>query len=221
MNRFIDIHTHNPAPARADLVQIEAVMVTASTATPPEGLFSAAIHPYSMAGFDITWIDRLQQIAASGRCVAIGETGLDMRQEYAATEKQQRAVLDEHLFLASKLQKPLIIHAVKARDEVLRRLDSVTVPVVFHGFAGTAQAAAQITERGHYISLGHKITHDEALIERARQFDRSKLLLETDDHDSTIQQVYRATAAALGVEIQELQRIVEHNFCTIFPHIII
>ncbi|MEG0724889.1 MAG: TatD family hydrolase [Mucinivorans sp.] len=220
MSRFIDLHTHNIVPSDQQTLSIFALMVSSGAQVPTGGLFSAAIHPYAMAGFDITWIDRLAYIVSHERCVAIGETGLDMRQEYRATEKQQRAVFEEHIFLAEKLHLPLIIHAVKATPDVLRQMEKVTVPFVFHGFAGNVEVARQIIARGGMVSLGEKITRNGELAARVEAIDLSRILLETDDGDTPIQEIYEALAAIKNVSLEEIKTQIEMNFHTIFPSIL-
>lgn len=192
-------------------------MVCHSTAELPSELFAAGVHPYSLSGFDITWIDRLGQIVRQKNCIAIGETGLDFRSEYQPSAKQQLAVMDEHIFLAQKLNKPLIIHCVKALPQVLNKLKGITVPFVFHGFTGSADAAHQIIEHGGLVSLGEKITHDTELQERVRQIELTKILLETDDNNTPIQEIYTALATIKNIEQESLKNQIEENFKRIFP----
>lgn len=208
MNQFYDIHTHQTNRAHS----IYALQVGVSTEPPAEGLFSVGVHPYTLPQFNMSWIDRLGELARHPRCVAVGETGLDFRAEYMGTAKQQLAVFDEHIFLAQKLQKPLIIHSVRALPQTLARLRDVAF--VVHGFVGSVDDFDQIAAAGGWVSLGEKLTRDPALCDRVAQFDPMRVVLETDDSTTPIQAVYAAWSAARG---QEMNAQVAQNVHTLFP----
>ncbi|MEG0602814.1 MAG: TatD family hydrolase, partial [Mucinivorans sp.] len=216
LSRFIDIHTHNLAPHSADLTQILAVMVTSCATIPVADYFSAAIHPYSLSGFDITWLDELAHVVRQKNCIAIGETGLDWRSEYQTTQKQQHAIFDEHIFLANKLHLPLIIHSVKATRPVLAHLAHKQTPFVFHGYTGSLASANEIIDSGGMLSFGAKIIQDNQLQERVREIDNSKILLETDESNTAIQDIYAALAAIKSMTIEELKIQIEINFSNLF-----
>lgn len=150
------------------------------------------------------------------RCIALGETGLDMRHEYSPSAKQQIASFEEHIFLSNKLHKPLIIHSVKSLSQSLTKLQRATEPFVFHGFTGSTDAAQRIVERGGYISIGHKIVRDKALAERIAVVDLEQILMETDDNDVSIEDVYAALAQAKKMDIEELKTQITQNFNRVF-----
>ena len=210
MSRFFDIHTHKPE--RPD--SIYALTVASSTEVPASGLFSAGIHPYSMPQFDMSWVDRLGETARHPRCVALGETGLDLRAEHLPTAKQQIAVFDEHLFLAKKLGKPLVVHSVRALPQVLQRIKEV--PFVVHGFVGSEEAFGQIRAAGGSVSLGEKLLHDAALRERAARFDPAGVLLETDDSAATIESIYAAWAEVQQIDPERINEQIERNVQGLF-----
>ena len=59
--------------------------------------------------------------------------------------------------LAADLRKPLILHVVKAMDEVLalhRRFSSQIPTWIIHGFRGNAQQAQQYLRHGFHLSFG-------------------------------------------------------------------
>lgn len=220
MSQFINIHTHRPSLDTDGSLQILSVMVTGRAETPRSGLFSAAIHPYSAHSAESAWLDRLAQVVRQERCVAIGETGLDLRDEYARSIKQQNAIFEEHVFLSNKLCKPLIIHSVRALKPTLKILEKAHQPFIIHGFAGGQEGAKDILEAGGYISLGEKIIRDEALAQRVADLPHDRLLLETDDNLTPIEDIYEALSKIKRIDIQRIKQIIETNFRTIFPNII-
>lgn len=191
-------------------------MVSKITQVPDRGLFSAAIHPYNASQMEVAWLDRLREVAMDTRCIALGETGLDLRQEYSSSNKQQIASFEEHIFLSNKLHKPLIIHAVKSLSQSLAKLHRASEPFIFHGFTGSTDAAQRIVERGGYISLGHKIVRDKALAERIAVVDLEQILMETDDNDVPIEDVYAALAHAKNMDIEEIKIQITQNFNRVF-----
>lgn len=56
-----------------------------------------------------------------GRCVAVGECGLDYEHEYSPVEDQSD-VFEQQLALAVEMQKPLFLHERKAHDDFKKML---------------------------------------------------------------------------------------------------
>lgn len=180
------------------------------------GLFSIGLHPWYITGSH--WendLVSLKKVSTSEDVVAIGECGLD---KLCATDfsLQEKAFVAQ-IHLANQVQKPLIIHCVRAWDEVLSLLkkESNKVPVVFHGFNKNAALAQKITSTGYYLSFG------KALQQQQVQFAISaasvdKILLETDDADITIESVYEMAAQALSIDINSLSLQIQKNAAVFF-----
>ena len=87
--------------------------------------------------------------------VAVGEAGLD---KVCTTDfVLQQTVFSAHIQLANELQKPLIVHCVRAHAEAMQLLkkNKVKVPVLFHGFTKSKELALQLMAQGYYLSFGH------------------------------------------------------------------
>lgn len=77
---------------------------------------------------------KIENIASRNTLVAIGECGLD---KVCKTDfVLQQEVFAAHIILANKLKKPLVLHCVKAYDEIIKMLSlhKNLVHVIFHGF---------------------------------------------------------------------------------------
>lgn len=116
--------------------------------------------------------------------VALGEMGLDYHYDFA-TRENQRKVFAEQLKAAADLDKPIIIHAREALDDVAAMLVDHGFRdrrVVFHCFTGTAEEAAAIAERGWRISFTGIVTFPKSneLQAIAREYPVDKLMIETD-----------------------------------------
>ncbi len=119
------------------------------------------------------------------KCVAIGECGLDALIETPMNIQQQ--VLDIHLQLAQATLKPLIIHCVKAHNELLQQLKKYRLPAggVIHAFSGSYEMAAQYWAMGFYLGVGGTITYERANKTRqaVKKLPLEAILLETDAPD--------------------------------------
>ena len=110
--KMTDCHTHRlPGDPSSTLYSVsEPVM-------PPDGVFfSAGVHPMFAASAEIP--PAFRDLFCSERCLAIGECGLDRRAPLAL-EKQQELFL-RHADAAEELGKPLMIHSVRTRQEMIR-----------------------------------------------------------------------------------------------------
>ena len=118
------------------------------------------------------------------KCVALGECGLDKSREQPLAE--QLNVLRWHCRLALQLNKPLVLHCVKAHNEMLQCLnDFPNLRGVVHGFTGSVETASAYWQRGFYLGVGGSITYERArkTREAIRTMPLESLLLETDAPD--------------------------------------
>ena len=102
-------------------------------------------------------IDRL---AGSGDHVrAVGETGLDYFRTGEDGREAQHASFREHIRIAKRHDKTLVIHDRDAHDDVLAVLDDEGVPdrTVMHCFSGDADFARAVRRTGRLpVVRGHR-----------------------------------------------------------------
>ena len=139
-------------------------------------------HPNSARGFDDADLAELRALAAHGRCLAIGETGLDFYRDHAPHSDQQRAFA-AHIALAAELGKPLVIHTREAARETLAQLaaEADGVEVVMHCFSMPEQLD-ECLARGYWISFAGNVTYPSAreLAAAAARVPEERMLVETD-----------------------------------------
>jgi TatD DNase family protein len=90
------------------------------------------------------------------------------------------------LDLAVQYKRPVIIHARKALDLVLRELRlRPGLQGVIHSFSGSLQQAKQLIDLGFYLGFGGPVTYTRALKLRmlVSELPLSALLIETDAPD--------------------------------------
>ncbi|MBA4502824.1 TatD family hydrolase [Marinobacterium marinum] len=118
--------------------------------------------------------------------VAIGEAGLDYRPGQMAADRQ-RALLERQLQLACRHELPLLLHVVKAHDQVLALLRRYRPERggIIHAFSGSEQQARAYATLGFKLGIGGIITHTRARKQRrlAAELPLEWLVLETDAPD--------------------------------------
>ncbi len=123
----------------------------------PNLLLSAGIHPWDADCFPIppdNLTKVLELVFSHPRIKYIGEIGLDKHS--AADWQRQMEVFRLQLSLAKRLKKPVIIHCVKAMEQVLAaKTEFPGIPQwIIHGFRGNAVQARQWTDHGFWLSFG-------------------------------------------------------------------
>ena len=153
----------------------------------------------------------LEAAARHPQVVAIGESGLD-RLRGGDIECQERAFV-KHVTLSEMLDKPLIIHEVKAVDSILglRRDLRPSQKWVRHGFRGNANVAKMLTDKGLYLSFGYKFQ-----VETVKSVSLDRLLIETDDSKLPIGAIAEKIATARGISVDDLLAVVVENTRNVF-----
>lgn len=212
---YIDIHTHHTGTitgksirsfyANFDIVQTGL-------------LCSVGLHPWYINQQTLNdELAQIQDLAMLPGVVAIGECGLD---KVCETDWQlQEEAFIQQIQLANKVNKPLIIHCVKAYDEVtaILRMHKMAVPVIFHGFDKNIQLAWQLLASGYYISFGGALLKKHANARKIiADIPANKFFLETDDAPVSIGEIYDIAALLRKTEMDTLILQLQNNFETVF-----
>jgi len=122
-------------------------------------------------------------LALQPKVVAVGETGLDYYRDHAAPDVQ-RWWFREHITIAKRTGKALMIHDREAHADVLRILEEEGPPdrVVFHCFSGDVAMVKQCAEAGYVMSFAGNVTFANAgpLRDAAAAAPADLILAETD-----------------------------------------
>jgi TatD DNase family protein len=146
--------------------------------------FTAGLHPHDAKEAGEHYIAQLEQLAADGRNVAIGEIGLDYHYDHSPREVQRR-VFAEQLALARRLGKPVVVHTREAFDDTLAILRASGVDasrVVLHCCTEPADNVRRALDAGAMVSFSGIVTFNSAayLRESAAIVPDARLLIETD-----------------------------------------
>lgn len=209
--KFVNLHTHVPGSG-PDILVVENLYWDQA----PGGIsrfYSAGLHPWYLPADNLQpALDWLQDQASKPETLFIGETGLD--KVCPTPWSLQTEAFAACLRVADSVGKPLVIHCVKAFDEVLRTLKTARPhqPAVFHGFDKHPQTARQILEAGCYLSFGAALFRvGSHAAEALRQTPADRLFLETDDKDLDIRTVYARAAELRSDDLEILKMQVWEN----------
>lgn len=140
-------------------------------------------HPHNAGGYSPQVERHLLAFLDRHRVLALGEVGLDFHYDLAPRDRQEE-VFRRQAAIAAERRLPLVIHSREAERRVLDILEEERFPgpVVFHCFTGDAQAAAEILNRGYFLSFSGIVTfrNAEALRQVVAETPLERLLSETD-----------------------------------------
>lgn len=184
---ILDIHTHN---AQTCAQTIETV----------------GIHPWHAANCNLAEVELHAQSAD-----AIGEIGLDYACE--VPREVQMAVFRAQLTIAEQLEKPIILHCVRAFEDVIKIVGEYRLKaVIFHGFIGPKEQAQRAVAQGYYLSFGERTFRSPKTIEALRITPLSHLFVESDESTIPIEEIYSKIANLRNVSISELTKVTMTNF---------
>lgn len=211
LKMYFDIHTHHLSACPS-----EAIYNADSKymPTPDEAIYiSVGIHPWHLTDEDypvrLQWVESMLQ--DDKRIIALGEAGLDKCCDapFALQEEAFRKVIS----LSEHYCRPLIIHAVKAYNELIALKKEVhpSQPWIIHGFRGKKELAQSLVNQGFYLSFGEHY-HADAL----REMPEGSFLFETDESLVPISSLYGRAAEIRGISPESLAREVSRTVNSLF-----
>lgn len=250
--KLIDSHSHIDFPdfdtdlinvlKDASDVGVDHIIISATTAqrwsliknmtkTRPSCHPAYGLHPMFMEDHQTKHLYDLKGWIENEKPIAIGEIGLD----YFITnpdKEAQLALFIAQLKLANEFQLPVIIHARKSLDIVLkylRKFPSLTGSI--HSFSGSEQQANQLIDLGFYLGFGGPITYTRAtrLRKLVAKLPLEAILLETDSPDQPdathfgernepayLPIIAKTVAEIKGIETEDVAQATTLNAQTLF-----
>jgi TatD DNase family protein len=217
-NDFIDIHTHGSVPS-AGIFSVETLMAhEGRLPLETSGIaYTAGIHPWNLNNENH---DRLlsfiKEIATAENVIAIGEAGFDKMKGPAI--ELQRITFEEQVQLAEKLSKPVVIHCVRAWEELVSAHMKLKpkMPWLVHGFRGKKELALQLISKGIYLSFWFDFILKPESTQLIINLPKEKIFLETDGADVDIRNIYNKVSVDLGIGVDELKKQIFKNFKNFF-----
>jgi len=187
---------------------------------------AVGIHPQEI-GDDI---NLLEGLAKNPNIIAIGECGLEYLGE--VDMKRQEEYFRKQIEVAQKYNKPLIIHARKAMDEVIKILSEYKeLKGVIHCYSGGKKRINKVLELPGewYFGFDGNITYEVGLNEVLKGIPRDRILAETDSPLLTplpfrgqenkpvyVKYVYQKIADIWGESFEKTEEIIDANAKRLF-----
>jgi TatD DNase family protein len=143
------------------------------------------LHPYLAGAHTDDDIAQLRHWIDNNDCVAVGECGLDYRKDFADKNLQFK-FLNAQLDIAHAINKPVVLHSVRATEDVIRTIKNYPgLRGMVHSYSGSHEQAKQLIDLGFYLGFGGAISYDNAkkLRATASKIPLDSMLLETDAPD--------------------------------------
>ncbi|WP_114946286.1 TatD family hydrolase [Microvirga calopogonii] len=206
-----------------------------SLAESHESIFcSVGTHPHNAADEPDVPAERLAELSAHPRCIAIGEAGLDYHYDKSPRDVQQR-VFRTHIEAARTTGLPVVIHARNADEDMIRILTEEMgrgrFDAVLHCFSSGEKLARIGVELGLYVSFSGILTfrNSEEIRRIAAAVPHDRLLVETDapylapvpyrgktNEPAFVAHTAHVLAEVTGMSDQETASLTTANFYRLF-----
>lgn len=194
---------------------------------------TVGMHPHDAKDVGADELQALQELAASPKVVAIGETGLDYYYNHSPHEVQRR-VFSQFIHMARDTGLPIVVHERDAAPEavdLLRNEGAGGLRGVIHCFTGNYEAARAYLDLGFYLSFTGIITfkNAEPLREVVRQVPLERMFVETDspfltpvphrgkrNEPAYVRFVAETVAKIKSLDLEEVARVTTNNVKDLF-----
>ena len=198
-----------------------------------KGVYAAiGLHPiHAGDGFNY---EKYKQLSQSPKVVAIGETGLDYKEEYISSKEKQKEIFLKQLELARELNLPVIFHCRMAHDDLINILNSQfsvhnsKLRGAVHCFTGNRAQAEKYLAMGLYLGFNgiiFKMNLDDII----KKTPLDKILVETDcpyltppsagterNEPIYVRYVAEEIAQIKGISYEEMSKITTENAKKLF-----
>lgn len=212
---YIDIHTHLHRP--------EKETVTVQNIFPGEGFaafsgrnfYSVGLHPWHIKSPEENneWLLQIEDAVGFDHVIFIGECGLDKKVENDFNE--QLRIFEAQAFMAEEIKKPLIIHCVKAYNEVILMQKKLHPEMswVMHGYNGSLEISKQLLDNNFLFSFGGNLFKMGAkAIDSFKFLPLERIFFETDEYEGDVEIMYQKGAELKGISVEMLKEAIWKNF---------
>ncbi len=212
---YINIHKHGPGQS-GDEVAVKNIF--AHDIPQQVGAWKAplsiGIHPWHLNPGNIdARLALIEKFSGHESVIAIGEIGLDHKTP--APPGLQKEAFIKQLDIAGHVNKPVIIHCVKAYPEIISivKITRFKGNAIFHGFNQNKQIAGQLLKNGFYLSFGHALLNEKSNASKlfAEIYD-NRFFLETDEANIDIKRIFERAAILKNTDVEVVKKIVFDNF---------
>jgi TatD DNase family protein len=166
--------------------------------------FSAGIHPeHASKTSDYQLQELFNSVNGLSNFVAVGEIGLDTR--YPEMDLQEEVYIFQ-LKMASKFNKPVILHCVNAWQPCmhLHKKHAPNTALIYHGFNKTSQTQDILKYLPCYISIGEALHKNTSLQQQVKDISLERILIESDTSTIPILDTYQLLAEIKQLPLQTI-----------------
>lgn len=198
--KILNFHTHHPTNSS----ELREIVSFHLNETVTDNFHTIGAHPWwTKTELSDSKIELLRSKLSHENCLALGEIGLD---KLKGTRMEiQIKNLRKQLEVAEELNLPVIIHCVKAFDQLLafKKEFSKIENWCIHGFNKKVELAKQLLSAGFYFSLPIS-SNFEALLQ---ELPSEKVFFETDDSiENSIDDIYSKASTTLNKPVIDLTK---------------
>jgi len=198
------------------------------------------VHPWKAHLAEPGWEERLRELLVKAPSAAIGECGVDRWIESPDMD-DQAPIFEAQLRLARELDRPVVIHCLKAWQPLFDSFERIGAPqrFVMHSFNGSLEIARRLLPMGAYFSFSGYFLQPRkaALLETYLQLPPERVLMETDapdmlppeefithplphemNHPANLPAIVAGFAARAGLPVEEVARRSSLAFEAFYGH---
>ncbi len=215
--KFTNAHTHNINPEKTETAIINIFAQDAFNFNFKNNFYySVGLHPWH-ADKNINY-NKLQNIIEKNKnIIAIGEIGLD--KSINIDINLQTEIFIKQVEIANKLNIPIIIHCVKAINEIIKIKQQITPENmwIYHNFNKNTQTAELLIKNNFILSFGSDVfKNNNKITDTLKNINLNYILLETDDSNIHISKIYNKVSFIKNINKNEFHSIINKNFKNVF-----
>lgn len=215
----IDAHTHINAPKTAEKRIINGTspedwesLALLAEQYPDKVVPAFGLHPWYIRDVPADWLDILHDLLIKFPHALVGEIGLDKSRRPKIPLEIQKTCFLPQWELARTLNRPAVLHCVKAWPLLLPLLKNNPRPFLCHGFSGPAEYIPSLSEKGAYFSLGPRQLSSPSLRTLILLLPGEKILMESDgSSEEDFRQSLLHASTLLDMEPSSLSRLIVRN----------
>lgn len=184
------------------------------------------IHPWFVAHHSPHLLAELANLLAQYPDIWVGEIGLDFYDKTLSDQQKSLQIewFEQQLILANTYQRPVIIHQVKAVEQVAKSIKKIGLAKggIAHAFSGSLEEANILLQSGLKIGLGSLLLnpHAKKVRQAAMRLPENSILLETDspfmlpentNTPANLARIARIVAELRNISVDQLAKICEKN----------
>ncbi len=179
----------------------------------PQTKIGFGLHPWAVGEYpDLVVLEQLlREQIEQYHPDFIGECGLDLLK---ANFEYQQTVFELQLRLASEYQLPVVIHCVRAYNQLLMLLAKaqLQVPLLVHAYNGNSELAHQLVKKGAYLGIGSIIMNaNSQLVKSIIRISQDNLLIESDAPYMPISTKELSSSNDCEIYLQQLARLLKQD----------